>query len=96
MPAVNSKRLRAGDVLQAASVSTAIEKKSSMASVVEGLKIVSPVVKDVLVDVGKVNEQVIYKPFWVFVLHNVLTHNADQQLVSGCHEWWLCCTGVDR
>ena len=87
MPAVNSKRLRAGDVLQAARVSTAIQKNISMASVVEGLKIVSPVVECVLVDVGKVNEQVTYKPFWVFVLHNVLMHNAEQQLVSGCHEW---------
>lgn len=89
MPAVNSRRLMAGDVLQAAMVSTATEKNSSMRSVVEGLKTVSPVVEDVLVDVRKVNEQVTYKPFWVFVLHNVLMHNAAQQLVSGCHEW--CC-----
>jgi len=29
-PAVNSKRLRAGDVLQAATVKTATEKKRSM------------------------------------------------------------------
>ena len=62
MPAVNSKRLMAGDVLQAAMVSTAMEKSMSMRSVVEGLKTVSPVVEDVLVDVRKVNEQVIYEP----------------------------------
>jgi len=30
IPAVNNRRLRAGDVLQAARVSTAIEKKRSM------------------------------------------------------------------
>ena len=52
----------AGDVLQAAMVSTAMEKKSSMRSVVEGLKVVNPIGEEILVHVRKVDEQVIHKP----------------------------------
>ena len=60
-PAVNSKRLRAGEVLQAATVKTATEKKRSMRSFVGGLNTVDPIGEDVLVRVWKVDEEVIHK-----------------------------------
>jgi hypothetical protein len=60
-PAVNSKRLSAGDVLQAATVKTATEKKRSMRSFVGGLNTVDPIGEDVLVRVWKVDEEVIHK-----------------------------------
>jgi hypothetical protein len=60
-PAVNSKRLSAGDVLQAATVKTATEKKRSMSLVVGGLNTVDPIGEDVLVRVWKVDEEVIHK-----------------------------------
>ena len=61
IPAVNSRRLRAGDVLQAARVSTAMEKNRSMRSFVGGLNTVDPIGEDVLVRVWKVDEEVIHE-----------------------------------
>ena len=61
MPAVNRRRLSAGDVLQAATVKTATEKKRSMSLVVGGLNTVDPIGEDVLVRVWKVDEEVIHK-----------------------------------
>ena len=61
IPAVNRRRLRAGDVLQAAKVKTATEKKRSMRSFVGGLNTVDPIGEDVLVRVWKVDEKVIHE-----------------------------------
>ena len=61
MPAVNRRRLSAGDVLQAATVKTATEKKRSMSLVVGGLNTVDPIGEDVLVRVWKVDEEVIHE-----------------------------------
>ena len=61
MPAVNSRRLMAGDVLQAARVSTAMEKNMSMRSFVGGLNTVDPIGEDVLIRVWKVDEEVIHE-----------------------------------
>jgi len=61
IPAVNRRRLSAGDVLQAARVSTAMEKNRSMRSFVGGLNAVDPIGEDVLVRVWKVDEEVIHE-----------------------------------